>query len=271
VALNLPNKHISVKEIGEVSKIYEDRFIKGKIAVVIFLVIGIVFIVVGFPIADKPAYNYYELIGKYLLPMGAVIIFFVIIGAIVVFVPKKSIIGRSVTFMIFGIIVILMGIYLSLGNSIFWAVTGGVFIIPIGIVIIILAVSYGIIGLILSKSETSKKSRIIKIKNIISSTLCFVGGLLFIVLSIIDSLNVSLTIWAMYGFSLIIIGIFTIIGALAGIKYQLGGSLLCLILGSVSVLMMGLILRYVFGVLYGTILILTGSIGGLIGRKSKTV
>lgn len=103
----------------EVRKISENRSIKGKVAVIVLLVIGIILIVVGFPLLNKPAYSYTELLGSNLLPIGVVITLFAIIGGIVVFIPKEDkeekrriIKGGLVLFI--GIIILLIDTVISL-------------------------------------------------------------------------------------------------------------------------------------------------------------
>lgn len=103
----------------EVRKISENRSIKGKVAVIVFLVIGIILIVVGLPLLNKPAHTYTELLGSNLLPIGVVITLFAIIGSIVVFIPKEDkeekrriIKGGLVLFI--GIIILLIDTVISL-------------------------------------------------------------------------------------------------------------------------------------------------------------
>ena len=214
-------------------KISENKSIKGKIAVIIFLVVGIVFMFVGLPLYGKDAYNFYELFGSQLLPIGAVITSCAVIGGILVFIPRERIISRSIAFLGVGIIVIVIGIYLSFYNQYV-----GISIILIGAVIAVLAVISGIVVFFLSKSENSKKSRILRVMSIIGSILCFVGGIAYISAGVIYNNSDDGNMIAMSNSIYVIIaGVFIIIGALSGLKYQIGGSLLCLIIGLIYLIM----------------------------------
>lgn len=82
--------------------------------------IGIVFIAVGFPLSNKPAYNYYELIVSNLLYIGEVITFFAIIGGIVVFIPKEDKEKRKR--MIQGCLIVLIGILIFLIDMVIYMI-----------------------------------------------------------------------------------------------------------------------------------------------------
>ena len=97
-----------------------------------------------------------------------------------------------------------------------------------------------------------------KILSIVSTVLCLVGGVVFLIFGITfsDPANVR------FGPLLIVIGIFVIIGAIARLKYTRRGSILCLALGIIGLLMAWLL---ELSAIYGTIFTLLGSVVGFIG------
>lgn len=117
----------------------------------------------------------------------------------------------------------------------------------------------------ISGSEQNKKFKISRILSIVSTILCLVGGILFI-----SSSGELLTCTLWWGFSMfyaIGYGIFILIGVLIGLKYQAGRSLLCLIIGIIT-LTTGLI-YYSIIFTFGIIFTIIGSIVGLLGVLIK--
>jgi hypothetical protein len=102
--------------------------------------------------------------------------------------------------------------------------------------------------------------------SIIGSILCLVGGILFIG-SIMELLNSPYYSDVNIYLAAAPLGIFTIIGAVLGLKYQVGGRLICLTVG----IMMGLtsIGGLSIMIVFGTIITIIGSIVGLIGGYIK--
>lgn len=97
-----------------------------------------------------------------------------------------------------------------------------------------------------------------KILSIISTVLCLVGGVILLIFGIIfsDPVNDS------YGPLMIVIAIFILVGAIARLKYTRRGSILCLALGIIGLLMAWTL---ELSAIYGTIFTLIGSIVGFIG------
>jgi len=101
-------------------------------------------------------------------------------------------------------------------------------------------------------------TEISKILSIISTALCLVGGIIFFYFGITFSDPGN----DRFGPLLIVIGIFVIIGAIARLKYTRRGSILCLALGIIGLLMAWVL---ELSAIYGTIFTLLGSIVGFIG------
>ena len=97
-----------------------------------------------------------------------------------------------------------------------------------------------------------------KILSISSTVLCLVGGIFFLYFGITYSDPTN----DRYGPLLMVIAIFIIIGAIARLKYTRRGSILCLALGII-----GLLIAWTLEIsaIYGTIFTLIGSIIGFIG------
>jgi hypothetical protein len=100
--------------------------------------------------------------------------------------------------------------------------------------------------------ETSKKLFIISV------VLCIVGGILFLIFGISYSNPTN----DRFGPLLIVLGVFVILGALVILKFPREGSILCLALGII-----GLLIAWTVEMssIYGTIFVLLGSIFGFIG------
>ena len=118
----------------------------------------------------------------------------------------------------------------------------------------------------MAEFEDNKKMVTSRRLSIISSIMCLVGGILFIG-SIGELMNSPYVSAVNFGLAAIPLGIFTIIGALLGLRYQVGGRLLCLTFG----IMMGLVSIGVISIMivFGTIITIIGSIVGLIGANIK--
>lgn len=97
-----------------------------------------------------------------------------------------------------------------------------------------------------------------KILSIVSTVLCFIGGVIFLIFGITFSDPAN----DRFGPLLIVIAIFVIIGAIARLKYTRRGSILCLALGIIGLLMAWTL---ELSAIYGTIFTLIGSIVGFIG------
>lgn len=97
-----------------------------------------------------------------------------------------------------------------------------------------------------------------KLLSIMSTVLCFIGGVIFLIFGITFSDPAN----DRFGPLLIVIGIFVIIGAIARLKYTRRGSILCLALGIIGLLMAWLL---ELSAIYGTIFTLLGSVVGFIG------
>ena len=97
-----------------------------------------------------------------------------------------------------------------------------------------------------------------KILSIVSTVLCFIGGVIFLIFGITFSDPAN----DRFGPLLIVIAIFVIIGAIARLKYTRRGSILCLALGIIGLLMAWLL---ELSAIYGTIFTLLGSVVGFIG------
>jgi uncharacterized membrane protein len=97
-----------------------------------------------------------------------------------------------------------------------------------------------------------------RILSISSTVLCLVGGIIFLSFGITYSNPAN----DRYGPLLIVLGVFTILGALVILKYPRRGSILCLALG-----ISGLLIAWVVEMssIYGTIFTLLGSIVGFVG------
>lgn len=97
-----------------------------------------------------------------------------------------------------------------------------------------------------------------KILSISSTVLCLVGGIIFLYFGITYSDPTN----DRYGPLLMVIAIFIIIGAIVRLKYTRRGSILCLALGII-----GLLIAWTLEIsaIYGTIFTLIGSIIGFIG------
>jgi hypothetical protein len=106
----------------------------------------------------------------------------------------------------------------------------------------------------ITENTSSKKSEISRILSIISIIICLIGGIAFIWFGIVNNGD--------YGYLLIVLGIFAIIGAIIRLIYPRRGSIFCLGIGIIG-LLVAWALEY--SAIYGTILTLIGSVIGFIG------
>ena len=120
---------------------------------IFFVVVGIFLMIFGFPLISHPGSSVDPYYGSYLLAGGVVITILAVIGGIVVLIPRHRIISRSSVFFLFGIILIIVGYFLSFVDLVL-----GIIILPIGVLIAgilmtIFALVGGIKGLYLSHSR----------------------------------------------------------------------------------------------------------------------
>ncbi|MFX1480344.1 MAG: hypothetical protein ACFFCI_19790, partial [Promethearchaeota archaeon] len=80
-----------------------------------------------------------------------------------------------------------------------------------------------------TKEADMESRKIFRITSVISSIICLVGGILVIITAVEERVGY-------FGIGTITVGIFIIIGALSGLKFQRSGFLLCLSMGVIAVL-----------------------------------
>jgi hypothetical protein len=116
------------------------------------------------------------------------------------------------------------------------------------------------------KGEKRGEVGILGVLSIIGSILCIVGGILVILLPVPDyeSFEPQPTgytfFWNMVvRLPSIVIGVLAIIGGFSRVKYRLGGYILCVIMGFVSIPL------FRHGLLYGAIITFIGGFSGVVG------